>query len=172
MINLDSEYLPLVRTTTPSYPATYTNPQSRSHSSLSDRCAPPTGSFKRPSPSNSTNLSSPPLVSYERPLTPTAQLPWELPPQMRNEIAPDRPSDSSVVQRIHDTAEWIPCLTVSSFTILPSIHFQTMPQPLQGPLLFVPMEHVHVSYISRSDLDMKLYVFLDSTSSLAVETEL
>ena len=44
----------------------------------------------------------------------------------------------------------------SSFEILPSIHLQTIPQPLRIPFSFIPPERVQVSGNGGSDLDMTL----------------
>ena len=48
-----------------------------------------------------------------------------------------------------------PSPTVSPFT---SIHFRTMPWPLQIPLSLIPPEYVEISPVARNDLDMTLYV--------------
>ena len=44
----------------------------------------------------------------------------------------------------------------SSFVVLPSINFQTIPRPFRIPL---PSERMQVSWVSGSDLDMTSYVF-------------
>ena len=54
--------------------------------------------------------------------------------------------------------EYPPRSTASSFTILPSVHFQTVPHPLPLPLSDIPPERLQVSWVSGNDLDMTLYV--------------
>ena len=104
---------------------------------------------------------SPPLTPYEQPLVPSSRV--------RSEIVPDPSSDLSVVGRTHDTTECV----LSSFTILPSIHLQTIPRPLPVPLSLIPPERVQVSSNSGSDLDMTLYVLFRALNSrLTVGTKL
>ena len=55
-------------------------------------------------------------------------------------------------------SELAPLPTVSSFTVLPSVHFRIIPRPLRVPLLLIPPERVQISSTARSDLDMILYV--------------
>ena len=69
------------------------------------------------------------------------------------------PTDVSVVQNTRDTTKCIPRPIDSSFTVLPSIHFQAIPRPLRPPFSLIPPEHVQVSGVAHSDLDMTLYVF-------------
>lgn len=100
----------------------------------------------------------PPLAPFERPLT--------SPSHARDQVVPDRspPPGALVVRNIHDTTGCISRPTVSSFTILPSIHFQTIPWPLQVPLSIIPPERVQVSPIAGGDLDMTLYVLIRFSS--------
>ena len=108
----------------------------------------------------STSLLSPSLPSCEQPSTSTPELPWELSPRIYNEVVVCPSSNVSAVQEIHGATECVPPLTGSSFTILPSVHFRTIPRPLRVPLSFLPPEHVQVSSIARNDLDMTLCVFI------------
>ena len=94
----------------------------------------------------------------ERPSSPTAQIPWESPSRTYNQMGLGPLSGVSAVQDTHGTTERVPPLTGSSFTILPSIHFRTIPWPLRIPLSFIPPEHAQVSSVARSDLDMTLCV--------------
>ena len=115
-------------------------------------------------------LTSPPsdisFLTWPNSSGPASSLPL-LPPLAQDErsLAPssfvhvlDSSSDIPVVQDIHSTVELVPRPTVSSFTVLPSIDFRTIPRPLQVPLSLVPPERVQVSPIARGDLDMKLFV--------------
>ena len=102
----------------------------------------------------------PPLAHCERPLTPTAQLPWGPPPRAHGEIGPGPPSDVSVLRNIHDTTERVPHHTASSFTVLPYIHSRTIPRPLPVPLSLIPPERVQISPVAGADLDMTLCVFI------------
>ena len=120
----------------------------------------PPSDLPLPNSSEPNSFFSTPPAPCERPSTPATQLPWELSPCIRNEIALGPPSNVSVVQKIHDTVECIPRSVASSFTILPSIHFRTIPRPLRVPLSLIPPEHVQISCIAGNDLDMTLYVFL------------
>jgi len=112
--------------------------------------------------SNSSESTSslpppPPLASYERPLAPSSRV--------HGEIALGPSSDVSNVQDIHPTTESAPHPTVSSFTVLPSIHFRRIPWPLPVPLSLIPPERVQISSNAGGDLDMTLYVlfrFLNS----------
>ena len=105
--------------------------------------------------------STPPLSPYEPPLAPSSRV--------CSEILPGPSPDLSVVGRTHDTTEFI----LSSFTILPSIHLQTIPRPLPVPLSLIPPERVQVSPNSGSDLDMTLYVLFRALNShLTVGTKL
>ena len=83
----------------------------------------------------------------ERPLTPPRQLEW-------------RPSSDALVANIPpEVTEYPPGPTVPSFTILPSVHFQTIPRPLPLPLSVIPPERVQVSSVALNDQDMTLCVF-------------
>ena len=89
----------------------------------------------------------PPLIPYERPLSPSSRIP-----------VLGSSSDIPVVRDTHGTAGCVPCHTVSSFTLLPSLHFQTIPRPLRVPLSLISPEHAQISPIAGGDLDMTLYV--------------
>ena len=109
----------------------------------------------------STSALSPFLPSCEQPSASTVELPWELSPRIYNEAVVGPSSNVSVVQEIHGAMECVPPLTGSSFTILPSVRFRTIPRPLRVPLSFLPPEHIQmVSSIARNDLDMSLCVFV------------
>jgi hypothetical protein len=69
-------------------------------------------------------------------------------------------SDGSVAQKTLGVTEWSPRSTGSSFTILPSINFLTIPRPLHTSLSLIPPERVQVSWVAGNDLDMALYVFV------------
>lgn len=100
------------------------------------------------------------LVPYsEQSSTSTERHPRDLSTHLYDETVSYISSDVSVVQKHPGTTKCAPRLAVSSFTILPSIHFR-IPRPLQIPLSLIPPEHVQVSYIAGNDLDMFLYVFL------------
>jgi len=86
----------------------------------------------------------------ERPLTPS--------PRVRRERMLGPLSDVSTMRNIPDTTERVPRPVVSSFTVLPSIHFRTIPLPLQLPLSLIQPERVQVSPIAGGDLGMTLYV--------------
>ena len=107
---------------------------------------------------------SPSPAPCKRPSTPTVQLPPELLPHIYDGILLNPSSETSVVQKTHGTAERFPRSTVSYFTILPSIHFQTIRRPLHVPLSLIPPEHTQVSCIAGSDLDMSLYVFFSASA--------
>ena len=111
-----------------------------------------------PDSSESASLPSS-LAPCERPSPPTARPPWELSPRIYNQIGPRPSSDVSVVQSTCGITERVPRLTGSSFTILPSIHFHTIPRPLRIPLSLVPPEYTQVSSVTESELDMTLCVF-------------
>ena len=112
--------------------------------------------------SESDSPISPSIAPHEGPLKPTARRPWELSPCLHDEIVASPSSDVSVVQNTYGTMECIPRLNESSFTVLPSIHFQTIPRPLRVPLSFVPPEYVQVSFIAENDLAMSLCVLFGS----------
>ena len=67
-------------------------------------------------------------------------------------------SDALVARKVYDTTECDPPHTVSSFTVLPSVLFRTIPRPLPVPLSLVPPEHIQISPVAGGDLDMTLYV--------------
>ena len=102
---------------------------------------------------------SPSLAPFEQPSLRTAQLPWERSPRTYNQIGLVHSSDASVVQNIRSTTEHVLRLTGSSFAILPSIRFQTIPRPLRIPSSFVPPEYMQTSSVTESELDMTLCVF-------------
>ena len=64
--------------------------------------------------------------------------------------------ERALVRKTRYSSELTPPPTVSSFTVLPSIHFRTIPRPSRVPLSLVPPEHVRISSTARSDLDMIL----------------
>ena len=68
------------------------------------------------------------------------------------------PVPQSAVSVVASAAEYTPLPTVSSFTILPSVHFQTIPPLPQTPFSVIPSEHIPVFYATGNDLDMTLYV--------------
>ena len=63
---------------------------------------------------------------------------------------------------VHGTTECIPRSTVSSFTVLPSIHPRIVPWPLQVPLSLIPPERAQVFPIVGGYLDMTLYALFGS----------
>ena len=132
--------------------------------SVDTSSGPPTGT-----PSDVLTLSSfresafplfPFLPSREQLSTSTAELPQELSPRIHDQVVVGSSSNVSVVQEIHGTMEWAPPPAGFSFTILPSVHFRTIPRPLRVPLPFPPPEYIQVSSIARNDLDMTLCVFI------------
>ena len=134
----------------------------RFQTSVNTSSGPPTGT-----PSDVLTLSSfrestsplfPFLPSREQPSTSTPELPQELSPRIHDGVVVGPSSNVSVVQEIHGAMECVPPLTGFSFTILPSIHFRTIPRPLRVPLPFPPPEYIQVSSIVRNDLDMTLCV--------------
>ncbi|KAF9642933.1 hypothetical protein BDM02DRAFT_3264295 [Thelephora ganbajun] len=102
-------------------------------------------------PNTSTSSYSPFL---DPPSAPTVQLPWEPSPRVQGEEVLGLSSDVELVRKTHGTAKCLPRPIISSFTILPSIHFQTISHPLRMPLSLIPPEHVQVSGVAGSDLDM------------------
>jgi len=92
----------------------------------------------------------PPRAPYERPLAASSHV--------HGEMVLGPPSDFSVARHTHDTTECLLRPTVSSFTVLPSIHFQTIPPPFPVPLSLVPPERIQISSNAGGDLDMTLYV--------------
>jgi len=113
-------------------------------------CPPSTPLLAWSNSSESTSFPLPPLASYERPQVPSSRI------HSMAVLGPS--SDISVMQHTHDTADYVPRPTVSSFTVLPSIHFRTIPRPLQVPLSLIPPERVQISPIAGGDLDMTLCV--------------
>ena len=107
----------------------------------------------------STSPPPPPLASCELPQAPTAQPPREPSPPGQAEMVHGPPSDASAALNIHDTTECVPRPAASSFTVLPSIHFPTIPRLLRAPFSLIPPERVQISPIIGGDLDMTLYAF-------------
>ncbi|KAF9779631.1 hypothetical protein BJ322DRAFT_1168073 [Thelephora terrestris] len=99
----------------------------------------------------------PPFDLHERPLTAPERLLWKY------------SADRSVVKRASGATEYPPSPVVSPLTTLPSTRFQTIPRPLQMPLLDIHPEHAQVSSVALNDMDMILYVF--SPVSVARGTE-
>jgi len=95
-----------------------------------------------------------PFPLCERPSTPVVRPPWELSPRIYDQILLGSSSDASVVQWVRGTTNYVPRPTVPSFTIFPSIHFQTIHRPLRIPLSLIPPERLQVSDVSGSDLHM------------------
>ena len=130
--------------------------------SFSERLARPSSDASLLACQNSSESASslpppPPLAPCERPLA--------SPPRVHSEVVLHPPSDVLAAWNTRATAECVPRPTVSSFTILPSIHFRTIPRPLRVPLSLIPPERVQVSSVAEGDLDMTLYVlsrFLNS----------
>ena len=79
-------------------------------------------------------------------------------PFIHEKVVTDPPSGALVAVRALGVTECPPHSTASSLSILPSIHSQTIPRPLQIPLSFIPPERMQVSWIAGSDMDMRLYV--------------
>ena len=115
------------------------------------------------------NVGNPPSqvsanVSYTARISPPRDLPLLIWPDSSEPAPPlpaphkQPPADASVVQNVPGTMERIPCPTVFPLIVLPSTHFQTVPRPLRPPLSLIPPEHLQVSGVAPSDLDMKLYV--------------
>ena len=75
---------------------------------------------------------------------------------MLEEVEPVPLSDSSAAGKVLDI---VGCPWHPAFAIIPSTLFQTIPRPLQMPLSLIHPEHMQVSWVSASDLDMALYVF-------------
>ena len=109
--------------------------------------------------SESASSRSQSLAPCGRPPTPTMQSPQDFSPHIYDEIPLGPSPDVSITQKAHDTAKYIPRPIVSSFTVLPSIHFQPIPRPLRPPFSLIPPERVQVSSVAESDLEMTLYVF-------------
>ena len=89
----------------------------------------------------------------ERSLKSPKQLEWKPPPDIAlNKVVPVPSSDALVVNY---PLRPIP----SSPTVLPSIHFQTIPHLIRIPLSDICPDHLRVSHTAGTDLDMTLYVF-------------
>ena len=110
----------------------------------------PRFTWSNSSESASSLLPPPSLTPHERPLEPSSSV--------RGEVALD-PSPDLVVQDIHSTTECVPRPTVSSFTVLPSIHFRRIPRLLPVPFSLIPPERVQISSNAGDDLNMTLCVF-------------
>lgn len=108
--------------------------------------------FREPGPPNPLSVGS-----RKRSLAPPEQLEEPL-PLVLEIAAPDPSLEGSAPQNTLGVTERPPSSTVSSFKLLPSIHFQTIPRPLHIPLSLIPPERVQVSWVTGSDLDMTLYV--------------
>ena len=119
-------------------------------------------------PRETTLPLSPFLARLQQPSLPTAQRRWELSPRIYNQIGLVHSSDVSVLRSTCSTTEHIPCLAGSSFEILPSIHFQTIPRPLRVPLSPVLPEYTRVFSVAGSELDMILCVFSPISSGRVV----
>jgi hypothetical protein len=109
--------------------------------------------------SDSSETSSPPPSPGPRegPSTPTVQHLWELPSYICRELVPYASSGVPTKQKAHDPAKRVP-QNATSFTILQSIHFQTIPRPLRIPLSLIPPEHLRVSDVPGGELDLTLCV--------------
>lgn len=107
--------------------------------------------------SESASSLSPSSPACERLPTPTAQKPSA---RIHGEMTLRPPSDVSPARRTRCNTECVTCPIASSFTVLPSACFRTIPQPLQVPfkLSIIPPERMRVSCITGSDLDMTLCV--------------
>ena len=114
--------------------------------------APPTWSD-----SSETSSLPPSPDPHERPSTLTVQHLWELSPCIYDQLAPCVSSGVAIKQKVHDTTKCDP-RNVTSFTLLPSIHFQTIPRPLRIPLSLIPPERLQVSGDDGSDLGLSLCV--------------
>ncbi|KAF9783449.1 hypothetical protein BJ322DRAFT_153080 [Thelephora terrestris] len=90
----------------------------------------------------------------ERSSTPPNQLELKLSLRAPRKVAPVPSSNVSLVGEVPGSTEHPPRPTASSFTVLPSIHFQTIPRPLRIPLSAIHPEHSQVSCVARNDLDM------------------
>ena len=103
--------------------------------------------------------SGPSHSQFPAPPTPIIRSSPDFSPRIHDKILPGPSSDVSVRRKTHDTTISILRPTVSSFTVLPSIHFQIVPRPLRTPFSLIPPERVQVSSVAGSDLDMTLCVF-------------
>ena len=97
---------------------------------------------------------------HRRPPAPTIRFLQDFLPRTHDQILLGPSPDASVEQRAHETTKSIERPTASSFAVLPSVHFQSIPRPLRAPFSLIPPERVQVSCGAGSDLDMKLYAFL------------
>ena len=102
-----------------------------------------------PSSSHSSSLGL-----RERSLTPPEQPEREPSPHSLDEVVPVPPSNALVVGKAPRPTDHHPHPTIFSFTVLPSIHFQTVPRPLHVPLSDIPPEYTQVSSIAGDDLGM------------------
>ena len=100
-----------------------------------------------PSESTPSPHPPPPLAPRERSLAPSFRA------RGAGMLGP-----SLVARDAYDITKRVPRTNVSPFTVLPSIHFRTIPRPLQIPLSLIPPERVQISPIAGSDLDMTLCV--------------
>jgi len=115
-----------------------------------------------PGESASSPPLQPPLAPYERSLASSSRVHGRA-------LGPS--PDVSATQDIHSTG-YVPRTTVSSFTILPSIHFRRIPRPFPVPLSLIPPERVQISSNAGGDLDMTWYVlFWVLNSHLVVGTK-
>ena len=120
----------------------------------------PKGVFLARSNFNAFDSSHPlSLDFHERPPTQPEHFGREPPPPIHEKIVPVPSSDASDTVKTLSVMRCPPRPIKSSFSILPSINFQTPPRPLQIPLSLIPPERVQVSWVSGGDLDMTLYVF-------------
>lgn len=143
-----------------SSPKTSANALSKPSTSLPSGLPPITWSD---SSGSAPSLFSSPLPR-ERPLTLTVRSPWDFSPHIYDETLLGPSSDVLAIHEEPGATKRIPHPTVSSFAILPSIHFQTIPRPLRIPLSFISPEHTQVSGVARRDLDMTLYVVFTVSS--------
>lgn len=63
-------------------------------------------------------------------------------------------SGASAADKALGVTECLTHLDAPSFAIIPSIHFRVIPRPLRIPLSLIPPEHVRVSCVAGSDMDM------------------
>ena len=92
----------------------------------------------------------------ERPSTPLALLKWNPLP------------DDIVAKEAPGAIVYPPSPIASPFTVLPSIHFQTVPRLLLVPFSVIDPERVPVSWVSGDDLDMSVYVIFLLISDIFV----
>ena len=120
-------------------------PRDITHPALSDSSEP-----------SSSHFLSPDL--RKRSSAPPKQLEWKPAPRVLYKVVPDPSSNASVVENAPGSTGHPPCPAVSSFTVLPSVHFQTIPRPLQIPLSVICPEYMQVSSVAGDDQGMILYV--------------